>query len=121
MDLLKQLKDIKPNEHITDYSFYIFVFAVIAAFLLAGFIVFRMLKRKKQNPYLAKLKKLDFTDSKKTAYEFCEYARFFINDENRDFYREIEKELEQYKYRPHVEALDKKTVEKIKKFTEGLK
>jgi amino acid permease len=120
MDLLKQLKDIKPNAHIADYQFYLFIAVCILAVLIILYIIFRLLKRKKTNPYLLKLQNLDFGDSKKTAYEFCEYARYFLNDENRKAYEELAKELEKYKYKPKVAKLDEKTREKIKQFIKDI-
>jgi len=121
MDLASQLRDIKPNVQITDYWFYIAVTAGIILFLVVMYLIYRFMKKKKPNPYLLKLKNLDFSDSKKTAYEFSEYAKFFVNDTNESFYNEIVKELEKYKYRPVVDPLSKETKEKIKKFISELK
>ncbi|AZV46139.1 hypothetical protein C3L23_02300 [Nautilia sp. PV-1] len=120
MDLLKQLKDIKPNAHIIDYQFYIFVICCIIAVMLVLYLIYKFFKKKKPNPYLLKLQNLDFGDSKKTAYEFCEYARYFLNDENRKIYEELAKELEKYKYKPKVEKLDEQTKQKIKQFIEDI-
>ena len=121
MDLLKQLKDIKPNAEIIDYQFYIFIALCVLAVLIIIFLVYKFLKRKKTNPYLIKLKNLNFDDSKKTAYEFTEYAKYFLNEENKENYYEIVKELEKYKYKPVVDKMDKQTIEKIKKFIEDIK
>jgi hypothetical protein len=121
MDLLKQLKDIKPNVQIIDYQFYIFIAVSLIGVLLIFYMLLRFLRKKEPNPYLLKLKNLDFGDSKKTAYRFSEYAKHFVNEENRVFYDEIVKELEKYKYRPVVDDLDKETVRKIKKFIEDIK
>jgi len=121
MDLLKELKDIKPNETIIDYQFYVFIGFVVLSIILLVFLIFKLLKKKKPNPYLEKLKNLDFSNSKKTAYEFCEYAKHFVNEENREFYEQIVKELEKYKYKPKVDDLNEEIIEKIKKFTEDIK
>ena len=121
MDLLKQLKDIKPNVTIIDYQFYVFIAVTLLIAALAIYLLFKFFKKKQPNPYLIKLKNLDFNNSKQTAYEFSEYARYFLNDENKDFYEEILKELEKYKYKPVVDDLDKKTIQKIKKFIEDIK
>jgi type IV secretory pathway component VirB8 len=121
MDLLKQLKDIKPNETIIDYQFYIFVALCVIAVLAVLFFIYRLLKRKKTNPYLVKLKNLDYGNSKKTAYEFTEYAKYFLNDENKERYAELVKELEKYKYKLVVDEMDRQTIEKIKKFIEDIK
>jgi len=85
------------------------------------YLIFKFFKNKRPNPYLIKLKNLDFSDSKKTAYGFTEYAKYFLNDENRKFYEEIVKELEKYKYKPKVDNLESETINKIKKFIGDLK
>jgi len=121
MDLLKQLKDIKPNVEIIDYKFYAFIAVIIILSVLIIYIFIKLLKKKEPNPYLKKLQNLNFSDSKKTAYEFSEYAKYFLNEENKDFYEEIVKELEKYKYKPVVDNLDEKIIEKIKKFIEDIK
>jgi len=121
MDLLKQLKDIKPNETIIDYQFYVFIGFVVLLIILLVFLIFKFLKKKKPNPYLEKLKKIDFNNSKKTAYEFTEYAKYFINEENKAFYEQIVKELEKYKYKPVVDDLDDEIIKKIKKYIEDIK
>ena len=121
MELLKELKDIKPNVNIVDYQFYIFIGFVVLVIILLIYLIFKFLKKKKQNPYLIKLKNLNFNDSKKTAYEFSEYAKYFINEENKSFYEELVSELEKYKYKPIVDDLNEEIVSKIKKFIEGIK
>jgi len=121
MDLLKQLKDIKPNVQIIDYQFYIFIALCVLAVLIIIFLIYKFLKRKKIDPYLIKLKNLNFDNSKKTAYEFTEYAKHFLNEENKNSYYEIVKELEKYKYKPVVEEMDEQTIKKIKKFIEDIK
>jgi len=121
MELLKQLRDIKPNATIIDYQFYFFIVLILLGIALAVLLILKLLKKKKNNPYLIKLKNLNFNNSKKTAYEFSEYAKFFINEENKEFYEEIVKELEKYKYKPVVDDLDKEIIKKMQKFIEDIK
>ncbi|WP_456479618.1 hypothetical protein [Nautilia sp.] len=121
MDLLKQLKDIKPNAEITDYGFYAAVGISVVAAVLLFLLIYFLLKNRKQNPYLTKLKNLEFNNPKKTAYEFKEYAKHFVNETNEKLYEEICKELENHKYKPEVEDLSEELILKIKKFTEEIK
>ncbi len=121
MELLKQLRDIKPNEQIIDYQFYIFIALIVLFVIGIVFLIVRFLKKKKQNPYLIKLKNLDFNDSKKTAYEFCKYAKVFITEENEQLYNELYKDLEKYKYKKVVDNLSEEVIIKIKNFIEGIK
>jgi amino acid permease len=120
MDLLHQLKDIKPNVEIVDYYFYVFIVACLILVALLIFFAFKFLKKEK-NPYLVKLQHLDFNDSKKVAYEFTKYAKYFLNENNKDEYKSLVKELEKYKYKPIVNKLEEKTIKKIKKFIEDIK
>ena len=47
MDLLHQLKDIKPNVEIVDYYFYAFIVACLILVALLIFFVFKFLKKEK--------------------------------------------------------------------------
>jgi amino acid permease len=111
------IKDIKPNVEIIDYEFIAFVAISLIFFIILS--IFLIKKFKKKNPkkeILKKLKNLDFENSKKTAYEFTDLARNFINDENKNEYEKIVNMLEKYKYKKQVPHLDKKTKEKIISF-----
>jgi len=120
MDLLHQLKDIKPNVEIVDYSFYVFM--IFTTIILIALIIFAFkFFKKKENPSLLALKNLDFSNSKKTAYEFTRLAKEFINEENKQLYEELEKELEKYKYKKNVDNLSPELIEKIKEFIKGIK
>jgi len=120
MDLLHQLKDIKPNVEIVDYSFYVFI--IFTTIILIALIIFAFkFFRKKENPNLLALKNLDFSNSKKTAYEFTRLAKEFINEKNKQLYEELTKELEKYKYKKYVDDLSPELIEKIKEFIKGIK
>jgi ATP-dependent Zn protease len=121
MDLLKQLKDIKPNANIVDYKFYAFLIVSLLTAALILFLLFKFFKKKQNNPYLQKLKNLNFKDSKKTAYEFTRYAKYFVNEENEAEYEKIVKSLNRYKYKPNVDDLENELINEIKRFVEGLK
>ena len=45
MDLLHQLKDIKPNVEIVDYYFYAFIVACLILVALLIFLAFKFLKK----------------------------------------------------------------------------
>jgi hypothetical protein len=116
------IRDIKPNVEIIDYQFIVFI--VIILILLIIFSLFLIKKLKKSNPkkkLLEKLKNLDFSNSKKTAYEFTALARNFVNEENRAKYEEIAKSLERYKYKKEVPPLSETDIEKIKNFIKEIR
>jgi hypothetical protein len=111
------IRDIKPNVEIIDYKFTAFCIVVLIVLIFLS--IFLIKKFKKKNPkkeILEKLKNLDFNNSKKTAYQFSELARHFVNGENKKEFEEILKSLEKYKYKKEVPPLSKTDKEKIKNF-----
>ena len=60
--------------------------------------------------YLEALKKIDWTDTKKSAYEATHYARLLATDERKiELFSQLEPMLEQYKYKKVVDAIDQQT------------
>lgn len=111
------IRDIKPNVEIIDYYFIAFVITLVILIIIA--IIFAIKKFKKKNPkkkLLEKLKNLDFTNPKKTAYEFTTLARNFVNEENKSKYEEIVKSLEKYKYKKVVPPLSQEDIQNLKNF-----
>jgi uncharacterized membrane protein YhiD involved in acid resistance len=116
------IKDIKPNVEIIDYQFIVFIAIILIFLIILG--VFLIKKLKKANPkkkLLEKLKNLDFNNSKKTAYEFTELARNFVNEENKTKYKEIVKSLEKYKYKKEVPPLSQEDIQNLKKFIKEIR
>jgi VanZ family protein len=116
------IKDIKPNVEIVDYQFIAFIAVILILLIILS--LFLIKKLKKQNPkkkLLEKLKNLNFSNSKKTAYEFTELARNFVNEENKEKYETIVKLLEKYKYKKEVPPLSEKDIEKIKNFIKEIR
>lgn len=115
------IKDIKPNVEIIDYYF---IAAIIIAVLIIISLLIFLVKKFKNNPkrkILEKLKNLDFSNSKKTAYEFTALARHFLNEENKKEYEEIVKSLEKYKYKKEVPPFSKEDKEKIENFIKEIR
>ena len=117
----EQLKDIKPLLEIPDSSYYIYWGLIIFAIVLAVGIVFFILKKLWENRkvnlakgYLASIKKIDWTDTKKSAYEATHYARLLATDERRqELFSQLEPLLEQYKYKKEVDEVDQETRNKF--------
>jgi len=114
---IEQLRDIKPLLEIPDNSYYIFWGSVIFGIMLLLFILFFVAKKLWENRkanlakgYLAKLKEIDWKDTKKSAYEATHYARLLATDERREkLFEQLEPMLEQYKYKKVVEMVDEET------------
>ena len=117
----EQLKDIKPLLEIPDTSYYIYWGLINFAILLAVGIVFFILKKLWENRkvnlakgYLESIKKIDWKDTKKSAYEATHYARLLATDERRkELFSQLEPLLEQYKYKKEVDEVDQETRNKF--------
>jgi len=116
-----QLRDIKPLLEIPDSSYYIYWGLIITGALLLFGIVFFVLKKLWENRkinlekgYLEAIKKIDWADSKKSAYEATHYARLLATDERRkELFSQLEPMLEQYKYKKEVDEIDTDTRNKF--------
>ena len=117
----EQLKDIKPLLEIPDSSYYIYWGLITFAIVLAVGIVFFIMKKLWDNRkinltkgYLESIKKIDWKDTKKSAYEATYYARLLATDERRkELFSQLEPLLEQYKYKKEVDEVDQETRNKF--------
>ena len=112
-----QLRDIKPLLEIPDSSYYIYWGLITFGILLAVGILFFVLKKLWDNRkinlakgYLEAIKKIDWADTKKSAYEATHYARLLATDERRkELFSQLEPMLEKYKYKKEVDEVDTDT------------
>jgi len=117
----EQLRDIKPLLEIPDSSYYVYWGLIIfATALIAGilfFVVRKLWENRKVNltkRYLASIKKIDWKDTKKSAYQATHYARLLATDERRkEIFSQLEPLLEQYKYKKEVDEVDQETRNKF--------
>jgi len=120
-NITAQLRDIKPLLEIPDSSYYMYWGLITLVILLAVGVLFFVLKKLWENRkinlakgYLEALKKIDWQDTKKSAYEATHYARLLATDERRkELFSQLEPMLEQYKYKKVVDALDVDTHNKF--------
>jgi len=117
----EQLKDIKPLLEIPDSSYYMYWglidFAIILVVATLFFVAKKLWDNRKINlakGYLEAIKKIDWKDTKKAAYEATHYARLLATDERRkELFSQLEPMLEQYKYKKEVDELDQDTQNKF--------
>ena len=120
-DISQQLRDIKPLLEIPDSSYYIYWglinFVILLVTLLLFFVVKKLWENRKVNlakGYLEALKKIDWNDTKRSAYEATHYARLLATDERRkELFSQLELMLEKYKYKKEVDAVDQDTKNKF--------
>ncbi|PTB87960.1 hypothetical protein C9925_00905 [cyanobacterium G8-9] len=116
-----QLRDIKPLLEIPDSSYYIYWGLILFVALLVLGVLFFVLKKLWDNRkinlekgYLEAIKKIDWEDTKKSAYEATHYARLLATDERRkELFSQLEPMLEQYKYKKEVDEIDTDTRNKF--------
>ena len=117
----EQLRDIKPLLEIPDSSYYIYWglidFAIFLGVAILFFVVKKLWDNRKINlakGYLESIKKIDWNDTKKSAYEATHYARLLATDERRkELFSQLEPMLEQYKYKKEVDEIDQDTKNKF--------
>lgn len=120
-NITAQLKDIKPLLEIPDSSYYIYWGLIAFVVLLVLGVLFFVLKKLWDNRkinlekgYLEAIKKIDWADTKKSAYEATHYARLLASDERRkELFSQLEPMLEQYKYKKEVNEIDTDTRNKF--------
>jgi hypothetical protein len=120
-NLTTQLRDIKPLLEIPDSSYYIYWGLIIFASILILGIVFFIFKKVWDNRkinlakgYLEAMKKIDWVDTKKSAYQATHYARLLATDERRkELFSQLEPMLEHYKYKKEVSQVDSDTRNKF--------
>ncbi len=116
-NITAQLHDIKPLLEIPDSSYYIYWGLILFGSLLVSGILFFIGKRVWENrkvnlekEYLEALKKIDWKDTKKSAYDATHYARLLATDERKkELFSQLEPMLEKYKYKKEVDTIDEET------------
>jgi hypothetical protein len=118
-DASQQLRDIKPLVEIADSSIYIFwgiIVLGIAIIAIAIFVIIKRVKSIKQEKldraayYLKEFNKIDWKDSKESAYRATHYGLLLATDLRREtLYSRLLPLLEQYKYRKDVDGIDYET------------
>jgi hypothetical protein len=123
---LQQLKDIKPLLQIQDSSLYwligyLFIgvlIVAILAYLWKVFVVKRKYDAKKEA--LKILKNLDFSDSKKAAYEITNYGSILVDKENQQhILDELNEMLLEYKYKKEVPLISNEVKQKLNVFLQA--
>ena len=117
-DPATQLRDIKPPVPIDDWSLYLYWGAIVLGVLVlvaALFYLVRTLRAmrrvNRRREALEALKRIDWTDPKKGAYEATRLGRLLLLPENtrlEELYRQMVSELEAYKYKKEVTPLSDK-------------
>ena len=127
-DPLSSLKDIKTIVSIPDYSLYILIAIISIVLIVLFFIVYKYVTRIRKTKQLSakqiafnKLKNLDYKNTKDVVYSFTIEGSLFVNEKNKDIFEQIQKELEEFKYKKDVQKLPNNLQNKIKEYIKGIK
>lgn len=125
---MQGLKDIKGLVEVPDYSLWILLSIVIFVIFFIILIIYlyknkRRRKKKLTFEQIARknLKEIDFSNTKNTVYTFSENFQYFINEENKEAFKKLQKELEAYKYKKDIDELPSKLEENIKELIKEIK
>jgi hypothetical protein len=93
------------------------IFGILLTAAILFFAVKKFLEHRKANlarKYLAELRKINWKDTKASAYAATHYGRLLATDERRkELFDQLELLLEQYKYKKEVEKVDDETLKRF--------
>jgi len=116
--MTEELRDIKPLLEIPDSSYYIYL-AIVGVLAILGlsiiyFLVKRFILNRKESQeqkYFKRLKSIDWSDAKSSAYLVTYLGRKLAKDKRaKEIYSQILPMLEKYKYRAQVPPVDDETL-----------
>ena len=113
-----ELRDIKPLLEIPDNSYYIYLSIVGVLAILGLSIIYFLVKRfilnrkeSQEQKYFKRLKSVDWSDAKSSAYLVTYLGRKLAKDKRaKEIYSQILPMLEKYKYRAKVPPVDDETL-----------
>ena len=113
-----ELRDIKPLLEIPDNSYYIYLAIVGVLAILVLSIIYFLVKRfilnrkeSQEQKYLKRLKSIDWSDAKSSAYLVTYLGRKLAKDSrSKEIYSQMLPLLEKYKYRAEVPSVDDETL-----------
>ena len=122
------LHDIKPLVEVPDNSFiYLVSIGVLLAIALVFLLVvmYKMYKKSKivslRKVNLKKIHAVDMSNAKEAAYQISAYGILLAQSEKQmQILENLDKRLDQYKYRKEVSSIDEETLREYKDFLEAL-
>ncbi len=113
-----QLRDIKPLIEFSDYSLWILLATLVAGFYI-GYKLFKKVYKKVQKGcpqdcpkyYFEQLKRVDWSNPKKAAYDATKYGRLLARDKRRkEIFNQLRIRLDRYKYKNDIGDVDRETL-----------
>lgn len=121
--MMEELRDIKGLVEVTDYSLY-YLLGVVGvagiALIALSLLLYKYLTKKdpvtQKKVAIKRLQKLEFGDTKQSVYEFSHLAQYAVSETQRRELEQLLTELEPYKFKKEVPALDEALKVKMKDF-----
>jgi len=113
------LHDIKPILEVQEYSLYYFIGVVLlGSVLIFGllFLFYKWFKNRnsfnQREEHFKLIEAINFTNTKKSAYEITLYGATFKEDSLRhtEMYKNMIDRLDEYKYKKEVDSFDEETL-----------
>ncbi len=128
MPQIEKLRDIRALETIPDISLYYFIglILIVLVFIIAAVVMlWRFYKNKKNYDLKQKVFKrlltIDFSDSKKAAYEITKYGRYLATEQrSKKLFEQLLPKLEKYKYIQNPPSFDKEDIKYYDLFVESV-
>ena len=106
---VEDLREIRDLVEIPDISFYFFLAALLIALLFVGALSYMLYRRFRagrradlRKKVLERLRRVDFSDPKRAAYEITKYGRFLATEErSQKLFAQLLPRLEKYKFTPN--------------------
>ncbi len=117
------IKDINPYIPMYDSSIYIFSLILCIIAILLFYILKNISKKYRSGTenstkhILKKFKEIDLSNPKQTAYDISKYGKILANtSEAKQILKQLNKLLEQYKYKKDVSNVDNEIKQKYNQF-----
>ncbi|MSN96949.1 hypothetical protein F1B92_07225 [Campylobacter sp. FMV-PI01] len=113
MEAIENLKDIKEIVEINSsfFGLYLIIFIFLAVLLIFLYkMIFKKHKKSRdltqKDLALKNLKNINYLDAKSSAYKFCMNFVYFLDENNSEKFKILDKKLQIYKYKKEVPNLD---------------
>jgi LPXTG-motif cell wall-anchored protein len=127
LEKLREIKGIiEVHESSLENLISLIVLIILGLLVLGGVFYFyknRRKRRKRPSPKevaLERLKNINYNDTKEVAYTFSTDGYLWIDEQNEEEFKDIEKELIGYKYKKEIPTLTDELKARVKKFIEEI-
>jgi len=112
------IRDIKPLIPLQDSSLFIFIITILVGLVVAFWLGKKAYGYSRysckiccQKYFLVQLKKINWQDPKRAAYEATKYGMYLARDKRqKEIFNQLRVRLDRYKYKQDISKVDKETM-----------